>query len=122
MIQYRSAAMEQLDAPAGTLLLEWSAPADADPDDPDTWAWASPEWTEKRKAFVARQHSTIEESSFRREWCNQWVTTLGRLAQGLAMGRHDVRRRAARVEYLDGRGRVGIRRAGARRRRGWCPR
>jgi phage terminase large subunit-like protein len=74
MIQYRSAAIEQLDAPAGTLLLEWSAPADADPDDPDTWAWASPEWTEKRKAFVARQHSTIEESSFRREWCNQWVT------------------------------------------------
>ena len=77
MIQYRSAAIEQLDAPAGTLLLEWSAPADADPDDPETWAWASPEWTEKRQAFVARQHSTIEESSFRREWCNQWVVKSG---------------------------------------------
>jgi hypothetical protein len=77
MIQYRSAAIEQLDAPANTLLLEWSAPADADPDDPETWAWASPEWTEKRQAFVARQHSTIEESSFRRQWCNQWVTKAG---------------------------------------------
>ena len=77
MIQYRSAAIEQLDAPAGTLLLEWSAPADADPDDPDTWAWASPEWTEKRQAFVERQHGTVEESSFRREWCNQWVVKSG---------------------------------------------
>ena len=77
MIQYRSAAIEQLEAPAGTLLLEWSAPADADPDDPDTWAWASPEWTEKRQAFVERQHATIEESSFRREWCNQWVVKSG---------------------------------------------
>ena len=74
MIQYRSAAIEQLDLPAGTLLLEWSAPADADPDNPDTWAWASPEWTEKRQAVVKRMHSTVEESTFRREWCNQWVT------------------------------------------------
>jgi Phage Terminase len=77
MIQYRSSAIEQLDAPAGTLLLEWSAPADADPDDPETWVWASPEWTEKRQAFVARQHATLEESSFRRQWCNQWVTKAG---------------------------------------------
>ena len=77
MIQYRSAAIEQLETPSGMLLLEWSAPADADPDEPETWAWASPEWTEKRQAFVARQHSTIEESSFRREWCNQWVTKSG---------------------------------------------
>ena len=77
MIQYRSAAIQQLDAPAGTLLLEWSAPADADPDDPDTWAWASPEWTPKRQAFVERQHATVEESSFRREWCNQWVVKSG---------------------------------------------
>ena len=77
MIQYRSAAIEQLDAPAGTLLLEWSAPADADPDDPETWAWASPEWTPKRQAFVERQHATVEESSFRREWCNQWVVKSG---------------------------------------------
>ena len=74
MIQYRSAAIEQLDAPAGTLLLEWSAPADADPDEPETWMWASPEWTDKRETFVARQHATLEESSFRRQWCNQWVT------------------------------------------------
>ena len=77
MIQYRSAAIEQLNAPAGTLLLEWSAPADADPDEPETWAWASPEWTEKRATFVARQHATLEESSFRRQWCNQWVTKAG---------------------------------------------
>ena len=77
MIQYRSAAIEQLDAPGGTLLLEWSAPADADPDDPETWAWASPEWTPKRQAFVERQHATVEESSFRREWCNQWVVKSG---------------------------------------------
>ena len=79
MITYRSLAIDQLEPaePGGILLLEWSSPPEADPEDVETWAWASPEWTPKREAFVRQQFSRIEESSFRREWCNQWVTRSG---------------------------------------------
>ena len=79
MITYRSLAIDTLDPvePGGILLLEWSSPPDADPEDPETWMWASPEWTPKREAFVRQQFARIEESSFRREWCNQWVTRSG---------------------------------------------
>lgn len=79
MITYRSIAIDQLEPaePGGILLLEWSSPPEADPEDPMTWAWASPEWTPKREAFVRQQFARVEESSFRREWCNQWVTRSG---------------------------------------------
>ena len=79
MITYRSTAINNLEptTAGGILLLEWSSPPEADPEDVETWMWASPEWTPKREAFVRQQFGRVEESSFRREWCNQWVTRSG---------------------------------------------
>ena len=79
MITYRSTAINNLEPTeaGGILILEWSSPPEADPEDVETWMWASPEWTPKREAFVRQQFGRIEESSFRREWCNQWVTRSG---------------------------------------------
>lgn len=75
MTAYRQRALDRLesDDPGSVLLLEWSAPAEADPDDVDTWRWASPEWTDKREAFLRTQWSNVEESAWRREYLNQWV-------------------------------------------------
>jgi len=76
MSKYRDRALDQLNdpQPGSTLLLEWSAPPDANPDESTTWEWASPQWSEARRVFLAQQHANIEESAFRREWLNQWVT------------------------------------------------
>jgi hypothetical protein len=76
MTVYRSRALDQLTdpQPGSTLLLEWSAPPDADPAEPSTWQWASPEWNEKREKFLRQQWANIEEAAWRREWLNQWVT------------------------------------------------
>jgi hypothetical protein len=76
MSTYRARAIDQLDAtdPSGLLILEWSAPPEADPDQVETWRYASPEWTPKREAFLRSQWQTVEESAWRREYLNQWVT------------------------------------------------
>lgn len=76
MTTYRTRAIDNLTDPkeGAILLLEWSAPADADPDDVETWKWASPEWSPKREKFLRQQWTNIEESAWRREWLNQWVT------------------------------------------------
>lgn len=76
MTTYRTRAIDQLadPGPGAILILEWSAPADANPDDRETWRWASPEWSERREKFLHQQWSNIEESAWRREWLNQWVT------------------------------------------------
>lgn len=76
MQSYRSRAIDQLEStePTGVLLLEWSAPPEADPDHVDTWRYASPEWTPKREAFLRGQWANVEESAWRREYLNQWVT------------------------------------------------
>lgn len=56
------------------LILEWSAPPDADVDDEDTWRWASPEWTAKRVAFLRDKHrKSTNVDSFRTQYLNQWV-------------------------------------------------
>jgi len=75
MTAYRQRALDRLEDtdPGTVLLLEWSAPAEADPDQVDTWKWASPEWTEKRETFLRQQWANIEESAWRREYLNQWV-------------------------------------------------
>ena len=79
MIHYRTLAIDNLEPTetGGILILEWSAPSEADPQEPTTWQWASPEWNPKREAFVQAQFAKVEESSFRRQWCNQWVTRSG---------------------------------------------
>ena len=76
MIVYRTRALDRLteDEGASVLLLEWSAPPEAHPDLVSTWKWGSPEWSDKREAFLTQQHANVEESSFRREYLNQWVT------------------------------------------------
>lgn len=76
MSVYRGRALDQLTSPqtGSTLLLEWSSPPDADPALESTWRWASPEWNEKRAKFLQQQWNNVEESAWRREWLNQWVT------------------------------------------------
>jgi len=75
MQSYRQRALDRLDddEPDSVLLLEWSAPAEADPELVSTWKWGSPEWSPKREVFLAEQWARIEESAFRRQYCNQWV-------------------------------------------------
>jgi len=75
MQAYRQRALDRLesDDPGSVLLLEWSAPAEADPDLVETWKWGSPEWSDKREAFLKHQWTNIEESAWRREYLNQWV-------------------------------------------------
>ena len=76
MIAYRTRAIDRLsdDDGEGTLILEWSAPPEAHPDLVSTWKWGSPEWSDKREAFLKQQHTNVEETSFRTQFLNQWVT------------------------------------------------
>jgi hypothetical protein len=75
MASYRQRAIDHLGAedPGTILLLEWSAPPTADPDDVETWKYASPEWNDKREAFLRGQWENIEQSSWLREYLNLWV-------------------------------------------------
>jgi phage terminase large subunit-like protein len=75
LIAYRQRALDKLGQadPGDVLLLEWSAPPEADPDLEDTWAWASPEWSEQRARFLRTQWENVEESAWRTQWLNQWV-------------------------------------------------
>jgi hypothetical protein len=75
MMSYRQRALDRLESedPGSILLLDWSAPAEADPDDVTTWKWGSPEWSPKRETFLRQQWTAIEESAWRREYLNQWV-------------------------------------------------
>jgi hypothetical protein len=75
MASYRQRAIDHLgkEDPGNILLLEWSAPPTADPDDPETWKYASPEWSDKRAAYLRGQWENIEQSSWLREYLNLWV-------------------------------------------------
>jgi len=84
MLSRRLLALEQLEDGDGDLLIEWSAPPDADLDDVAGWREASPHWTPKREKLIGRQlqaaragelHDPDEpdpEQSFRAQWLNQW--------------------------------------------------
>ncbi len=75
MIGYRQRALDRLEAddPGSILLLEWSAPAEADPENEETWKFGSPEWSTKRRDFLAQQWNNVEESAFRQQYLNQWI-------------------------------------------------
>lgn len=75
MASYRQRGIERLDNddPGRLLLLEWSAPPDADPDDVETWKWASPEWSDRREEFLRDQHRQINPDQFATQYLNQWV-------------------------------------------------
>jgi phage terminase large subunit-like protein len=77
MQTYRQSAIDAMgsDDPdsAEILIMEWSAPVDADPDDVETWRWGSPEWSDKRETFLRQQWQNVEVSAFKRQYLNQWV-------------------------------------------------
>jgi hypothetical protein len=81
----RAAAIEQLDDPRDTLILEWSAPGSADISDRNAWRMASPHWSDRREKLVEAQHGRAltgapsvdpDEpdplASFRSQWLNIW--------------------------------------------------
>jgi hypothetical protein len=84
MVGRRARALENLDSGDGPLLLEWSAPPDAELDDRDAWRLASPHWTPKRERLIAQrlegalagESDDVDEpdplTSFRTQWLNQW--------------------------------------------------
>ena len=73
MLTARARAIDNLATPTSELLLEWSAPPDADPDLVSTWQWGSPEWSDKREKFLRQQWERIDPGTFRREYLNQWI-------------------------------------------------
>jgi len=83
----RAAAMAELAEPTEVLLLEWSAPADAELSDRDAWRMASPHWSERRARLITAQHHRAVTAgvtddpdepdpveSFRSQWLNIWPT------------------------------------------------
>jgi hypothetical protein len=75
LIEDREAAIAELADPdsARILLLEWSAPAEAYPDDRDAWRAASPHWTPQRLEALEHAFATSSEADWRRQYLNQWV-------------------------------------------------
>jgi hypothetical protein len=71
----RAAAIETIADPdaARILLLEWSAPAEADPDDREAWRLASPHWSPARLEALEQAHATTPENPWRTMYLNQWV-------------------------------------------------
>lgn len=74
---YRSRALRTLTDPDNTLLIEWSAPDDADITSPETWRMASPLWTPRRESEVGEKLNKTEVIEFRQQWLNQWVQESG---------------------------------------------
>lgn len=70
---YREQALQDKDGKGGVLLLEWSAPPEAPYDDPRTWRWSSPEWSDRRLEFLRGRVGTVAEPVFRTQYLNQWV-------------------------------------------------
>ena len=75
LLEDREAAIGQLSDPdsARILILEWSAPPEADPADREAWRLASPHWTAQRLEALEHAHETSSESAWRRNYLNQWV-------------------------------------------------
>jgi hypothetical protein len=78
MQTYRAAGIAQLDDPADTLLIEYSAPPDPDLDidDPRVWRASQAHWDDRRLAWMRRKREQSSERSFRQQGLNQWVPTL----------------------------------------------
>jgi len=84
MLGRRALALDGLDSPDGDLLIEWSAPLDAQLDDVRAWRLASPHWTPARERLIrkrldAAQAGELDDpdepdpvESFRAQWLNQW--------------------------------------------------
>lgn len=79
MAAYREKAIDRIGTgdPGNILILEWSAPQESDPNDPETWRWASPEWNPRRAEVVQQAWETMSLESFRTQFLNQWVVNIG---------------------------------------------
>lgn len=74
LVSYRDQALRDLTTGTGdTLLLEWSAPNESPVDDPQTWKWASPFWSDRREEFLRSQVESIPEASFASQYLNIWT-------------------------------------------------
>jgi hypothetical protein len=85
MLVRRRSAIDSLETGDGDLIMEWSAPRDAELDDVAAWRLASPHWTAQRERLVAKQlvaarAGELEQDpdepdpveAFRAQWLNQW--------------------------------------------------
>jgi hypothetical protein len=84
MLGRRKLALEGLELGEGELLIEWSAPLEADLDDVSVWRHASAHWSGRREHTIRKQleaarSGTLEDpeepdpvASFRAQWLNQW--------------------------------------------------
>jgi hypothetical protein len=107
MVGRRATALARLHDGDGPLLLEWSAPPDAELDDRDAWRMASPHWTPKRERLIATrlegalagESDDVDEpdpvSSFRTQWLNQWPAKRLALVKGEPLVELDVWRALA---------------------------
>jgi len=71
----RESAIAQMGDPdsARILILEWSAPPDADPADREAWKAASPHWSSSRREALEHAFSVTPETAWRVQYLNQWV-------------------------------------------------
>jgi hypothetical protein len=82
MTHYRAEAVAEIDAPGNTLIIEYSAPADAelseplDVDDRGVWRAACAHWDARREAWMTDKRKKAGERSFRQHALNQWQPTL----------------------------------------------
>lgn len=94
MIGRRASGLADLGTGDGALMLEWSAPPDAELDDRDGWRLASPHWTPKRERWIADrltaalsgESDDVDEpdpvAAFRAQWLNQWPAKRTAVARG----------------------------------------
>lgn len=63
------------DSGSGVAYFEWSAPDDADPDDPATWWACHPGLAAGliTEEFVANRRQSMDDGEFRRAYLNQWT-------------------------------------------------
>jgi hypothetical protein len=94
VLRRRLAAVADLYA-ADCLLVEWSAPADAELDDEQAWRAASPAWSTRRRDLIAARLTAARAGetepdadeadpieSFRTQWLNQWPRKVARPRPG----------------------------------------
>jgi hypothetical protein len=84
MLGRRKLALEGLELGDGELIIEWSAPLEADIDDVEVWRNASAHWSGRREHTIRKQleaarSGTLEDpeepdpvASFRAQWLCQW--------------------------------------------------
>jgi hypothetical protein len=84
----RAQALQELDSPVSTLLIEWSAPRTAAIDDRAAWRMASPHWSKGRERLLDARLRKVQSGqsidpdeddpieSFRCQYLNSWLPTV----------------------------------------------